>query len=190
MPPIDDLNLSAFLQTTGANLDAIGQMNGVMRHPGMVSEFLPDGIPSDPDAPLTRTDLNPIEIEEAPTASFDPRTGTTYQGFRFPGNVVQDPRIPAGTIALVNNNCHMVLMAPDGRTVECDIRDVMLSPDPTRAMGERIALKAGEFGTGSIRGTLQMSPEAHRRLMQTFGFTEDPKPAIAPEEDLFEDRTW
>jgi hypothetical protein len=26
--------------------------------------------------------------------------------------------------------------------------------------------------------------------MQTFGFTEDPKPAIAPEEDLFEDRTW
>ncbi len=190
MPPTEDLSLSAFLQATGANLDTIGQINGVMRHPGLVSEFLPDGLPPDPDAPLTRTDLNPIEIEEAPSVSFDPRTGTTYQGFRFPGNVVQDPHIPPGTIALVNNNCHMVLMAPDGRTVECDIRDVMLSPDPTRAMGERIALKAGEFGTGSIRGTRQMSPEAHRRLMQTFGFTDEPKPAIAPEEDLFEDRTW
>ena len=46
MPPIDDLSLSAFLQTTGANLDTIGQINGVMRHPGMVSEFLPDGTSS------------------------------------------------------------------------------------------------------------------------------------------------
>jgi len=53
-----------------------------------------------------------------------------------------------------------------------------------------VALKAGEFSSGTIRGTMQMSPESHKGLMRAFGFTDEPKPVIVPEEDLFEDRTW
>jgi hypothetical protein len=32
---------------------------------------------------------------------------------------------------------------------------------------------------------MQMSPESHKGLMRAFGFTDEPKPVIVPEEDLF-----
>ena len=152
-----------------------------------IDEFMPDGLLPDLDAPLTRS--NPVDQEIKAT---DVPHGSAWQGFRFPGNVVEDSRIPVGTVALVNNDCHMLLRSPDGRTVEFDVRDVMLSVDPVRAMSERIILKAGEFGTGSIKGTLQLTSDAETqmRFRHMFGFTEEPNPVAAPEEDLFEDRTW
>lgn len=177
MPPTEDLNLSVGTEITATDVPyGSSYTNGHLYGAHAMGNILSGDLQNPDSAPLAE--------------AFDPRTGTTYHGFRFPGNVVQDPRIPVGTIAMLNSNCHMVLMAPDGRTVECDVRDVMLSVDPARAMSERIALKAGEFGSGTIRGTMQMSPESHKGLMRAFGFTDQPKPVIVPEEDLFEDRTW
>ena len=178
MPLPEDLSLAVGAEITATDFSygsshTNGHLYGVQAMGNILSGDLqnPDSVP----------------LAEA----FDPRTGTTHHGFRFPRNVVQDSRIPVGTIAMLNSNGHMVFMAPDGRTVEFDVRDVMLHVDPARTMSDLMALKAAEFGSSTIRGTMQVYPESHKELMRAFGFTDKTKPVIVLEDDMFfEDRTW
>ena len=98
MPPTEDLNLSVGTEITATDVPyGSSYTNGHLYGAHAMGNILSGDLLNPDSAPLAE--------------AFDLRTGTTYHGFRFPGNVVQDPRIPVGTIAMINSNCHMVLLS-------------------------------------------------------------------------------